>query len=319
GGGGGSSSVSSSCCPGGPPLPAPPATAGAPSPPTPRLALAFADSQGELLPLTSEELLRSAVSRAAPLLRLVLQRSDEVDGSGQGGGSLPRRRRGFAVLRAQSTTSQRTRPHRDIGQPLDFRPVCSVIDVDLLPASVRRVRLHRPPLPGRAPLPLGFFIRAGGGPPPRRGGGRGEGGGGGGEGGGASSSRAAAGGGAGAHPQGCSPYTTRCWRSTALTSPASLWTREAWGGPTETSAAPTGTWGLSAWGTLLGVAMETLGVATETLEVATETLGVVTETLGVETETLGVVTETLGVAMETLGVATETRRVTTETLGVAME
>ncbi|XP_075911177.1 partitioning defective 6 homolog gamma-like [Petromyzon marinus] len=163
--------VGVSPCPVGPPLPPPPAAAaGSPPLPAPRLALAFADAQGELLPLTSDERLRCAVARAAPLLRLVLQRGDEPQSSAQGGGSLPRRRRGFAVLRAQGTASQRPRPHRDIGRPLDFRPVCSVIDVDLLPASVRRVRLHRPPLPGRAPLPLGFFIRAGGAPPPGEGG-----------------------------------------------------------------------------------------------------------------------------------------------------
>jgi len=44
-----------------------------------------------------------------------------------------------------------------IGEPENFRPVSSIIDVDILPASQRRVRLMK----NRSDRPLGFYIRDG--------------------------------------------------------------------------------------------------------------------------------------------------------------
>lgn len=51
----------------------------------------------------------------------------------------------------------RKRPHIRIGMPQDFRPVSSIIDVDILPESHRRVRLYR----HGSDKPLGFYIRDG--------------------------------------------------------------------------------------------------------------------------------------------------------------
>lgn len=44
-----------------------------------------------------------------------------------------------------------------IGSPVNFRPVSAIIDVDVLPESLRRVRLHK----HKSDRPLGFFIRDG--------------------------------------------------------------------------------------------------------------------------------------------------------------
>jgi len=44
-----------------------------------------------------------------------------------------------------------------IGSPVNFRPVSAIIDVDVLPESLRRVRLHK----HKSDKPLGFFIRDG--------------------------------------------------------------------------------------------------------------------------------------------------------------
>jgi partitioning defective protein 6 len=44
-----------------------------------------------------------------------------------------------------------------IGLPQDFRQISSIIDVDILPESHRRVRLHK----HGTRKPLGFYIRDG--------------------------------------------------------------------------------------------------------------------------------------------------------------
>lgn len=44
-----------------------------------------------------------------------------------------------------------------IGSPINFRPVSAIIDVDILPESLRRVRIHK----HKSDKPLGFYIRDG--------------------------------------------------------------------------------------------------------------------------------------------------------------
>lgn len=68
-------------------------------------------------------------------------------------GSLSRRRKALA-LREEGP---RRRQHLHIGLPHDFRPVSSIIDVDILPETHRRVRLYR----HGCQKPLGFYIRDG--------------------------------------------------------------------------------------------------------------------------------------------------------------
>ncbi|KFP79791.1 Partitioning defective 6 gamma, partial [Apaloderma vittatum] len=51
----------------------------------------------------------------------------------------------------------RAKPHLLIGMPQDFRQISSIIDVDILPETHRRVRLHK----HDSDKPMGFYIRDG--------------------------------------------------------------------------------------------------------------------------------------------------------------
>lgn len=68
--------------------------------------------------------------------------------------SLQRRKKGLAGLRP---AQQKTKPGLMIGHPQDFRQISSIIDVDILPETHRRVRLHK----HGTHKPLGFYIRDG--------------------------------------------------------------------------------------------------------------------------------------------------------------
>ncbi|KAI5278377.1 Partitioning Defective 6-like Gamma [Manis pentadactyla] len=68
-------------------------------------------------------------------------------------GSLSRRKKALALRE----DGPRRRAHLHIGLPRDFRPVSSVIDVDIVPETHRRVRLYR----HGCQKPLGFYIRDG--------------------------------------------------------------------------------------------------------------------------------------------------------------
>lgn len=61
------------------------------------------------------------------------------------------------MVTLRNSDVNRKRPHIRIGMPQDFRPVSSIIDVDILPESHRRVRLYR----HGSDKPLGFYIRDG--------------------------------------------------------------------------------------------------------------------------------------------------------------
>ncbi|KPP79471.1 partitioning defective 6 gamma-like [Scleropages formosus] len=79
---------------------------------------------------------------------------EEVDYSNFGTNTLTRRKKAVVTLR---NDVNRKRPQIRIGMPQDFRPVSSIIDVDILPESHRRVRLYR----HGSDKPLGFYIRDG--------------------------------------------------------------------------------------------------------------------------------------------------------------
>uniref|UniRef100_A0A8C6AKN1 Par-6 family cell polarity regulator gamma n=1 Tax=Monodon monoceros TaxID=40151 RepID=A0A8C6AKN1_MONMO len=81
------------------------------------------------------------------------QEQEEAERCSFGVGSLSRRRRPLALRE----DGPRRRTHLHIGLPHDFRPVSSIIDVDILPETHRRVRLYR----HGCQKPLGFYIRDG--------------------------------------------------------------------------------------------------------------------------------------------------------------
>ncbi|XP_030067952.1 partitioning defective 6 homolog gamma [Microcaecilia unicolor] len=116
--------------------------------------LGYADVHGDLLPINNDDNFFKAVSSANPLLRVFIQRQEEVDYSNFGTNTLTRRKKALVTLRNDNA---RKRPHIDISMPHDFRPVSSIIDTDILPETHRRVRLYR----HGCEKPLGFYIRDG--------------------------------------------------------------------------------------------------------------------------------------------------------------
>ncbi|XP_005318383.2 partitioning defective 6 homolog alpha isoform X2 [Ictidomys tridecemlineatus] len=117
--------------------------------------LGYTDAHGDLLPLTNDDSLHRALASGPPPLRLLVQKR-EADSSGLAfaSNSLQRRRKGLLL---RPVAPLRTRPPLLISLPQDFRQVSSVIDVDLLPETHRRVRLHK----HGSDRPLGFYIRDG--------------------------------------------------------------------------------------------------------------------------------------------------------------
>ncbi|XP_053087243.1 par-6 family cell polarity regulator gamma b isoform X2 [Pangasianodon hypophthalmus] len=116
--------------------------------------IGYADVHGDLLPINNDDNFCKAVSTAHPLLRIFIQRQEEIDYSTFGTNTLTRKKKAGVALR---NDLNRKRPHIRIGLPQDFRPVSSIIDVDIVPESHRRVRLYR----YGSHKPLGFYIRDG--------------------------------------------------------------------------------------------------------------------------------------------------------------
>ncbi|KAM5219289.1 partitioning defective 6 homolog gamma [Hipposideros larvatus] len=117
------------------------------------VTIGYADVHGDLLPINNDDNFCKAVSSANPLLRVFIQKREEAERGGTAAGSLSRRRKALALRE----DGPRRRAPLHIGLPRDFRPVSSIIDVDILPETHRRVRLYR----HGCPRPLGFYIRDG--------------------------------------------------------------------------------------------------------------------------------------------------------------
>lgn len=124
--------------------------------PNVEVLVGYADIHGDLLPINNDDNYHKAISTAIPLLRIFLQRKEEADYSAFGTDSLKRRKKNVlaTVLRADNN---RKKPPLLISLPRDFRPVSSIIDVDILPETHRRVRLYK----HGSEKPLGFYIRDG--------------------------------------------------------------------------------------------------------------------------------------------------------------
>ncbi|XP_015224067.1 partitioning defective 6 homolog alpha isoform X2 [Lepisosteus oculatus] len=117
--------------------------------------LGYTDIHGDLLPINNDDNFQKALSSANPLLRIIIQkRAEEDDAAAFATNSLPRKKKVLAGLRP---TPQKNKQHLPIGLPQDFRQISSIIDVDILPETHRRVRLHK----HGSDKPLGFYIRDG--------------------------------------------------------------------------------------------------------------------------------------------------------------
>ncbi|XP_063053504.1 partitioning defective 6 homolog alpha [Engraulis encrasicolus] len=120
------------------------------------LLLGYADVHGDLLPINNDDNFHKAVTSANPLLRIIITRRDEDEPIVFATNSLQRNKKkvlpGLRPAPQKSSKQQLT-----IGMPRDFRQISSIIDVDILPETHRRVRLHK----HGTNKPLGFYIRDG--------------------------------------------------------------------------------------------------------------------------------------------------------------
>uniref|UniRef100_A0A8C1YL17 Par-6 family cell polarity regulator gamma a n=1 Tax=Cyprinus carpio TaxID=7962 RepID=A0A8C1YL17_CYPCA len=109
--------------------------------------IGYADVQGELLPINNDDNFCKALSSTQSLLRVFIQLQEEADQNLAGADDTTKRKK---------PVNQRKTPFQ-ISMPQNFRPVSSIIDVDILPECHRRVRLYRQ----GSDRPLGFYIRDG--------------------------------------------------------------------------------------------------------------------------------------------------------------
>ena len=119
------------------------------------LQINYLDKDGELLSINNDTIIEHILRVHTGLLRILIQRKDLINVSNrklihstdQSGGRDSLRKRKKILIESQ----------RQIELQTDFRLVSSIIDVELLPTSYRRVRLHR----YKESKPLGFYIRDG--------------------------------------------------------------------------------------------------------------------------------------------------------------
>ncbi|KAM9854582.1 partitioning defective 6 homolog alpha [Aulostomus maculatus] len=124
------------------------------------MLLGYADDHGDLLPINNDDNFHKAVSSANPLLRIIITKKEDepvVFASN----SLQRRKKGLGLTGLRTTGSSSTHSKNKhglmIGLPQNFRQISSIIDVDILPETHRRVRLNK----HGTHKPLGFYIRDG--------------------------------------------------------------------------------------------------------------------------------------------------------------
>jgi len=101
-------------------------------------------TNGDLLPINNNDNYHKALQSTydGGIIKVYIHRKNTIDLDGYGTSTV-RRRKG------EKTPV--------ISTPVDFRPVSAIIDVDILPETLRRVRLHK----HGSDKPLGFYIRDG--------------------------------------------------------------------------------------------------------------------------------------------------------------
>nr|XP_054749611.1 partitioning defective protein 6-like [Lytechinus pictus] len=117
----------------------------------------YSDPQGDLLPINNDDNYLKALTSSKPPLKIVLQKKDEVSEVDiQYGSTVPRRKNKISQYLV-SQSPKPLKPFKAIGLPQDFRRVSAIIDVDIVPETHRRVKLHK----HGSDKPLGFYIRDG--------------------------------------------------------------------------------------------------------------------------------------------------------------
>lgn len=112
-------------------------------------------THGDLLPINNDDNFARAINSAWPLLRIIVQKKGESCEELNGYGNSGRKMKFLTQYLLPSVP--KNRPHISISLPEDFRQVSSIIDVDIVPETCRRVRLVK----HGSDKPLGFYIRDG--------------------------------------------------------------------------------------------------------------------------------------------------------------
>ncbi|XP_071957492.1 partitioning defective 6 homolog beta-like [Antedon mediterranea] len=118
--------------------------------------VSYTDPQDDLLPINNDDNYHKALTNFKPPLRLVVQRREEANESMYMSTTL-RKNKGIGKILGGGNTAKPLRPIMPISMPQDFRRVSAIIDVDIVPDTHRRVRLHK----HGSDKPLGFYIRDG--------------------------------------------------------------------------------------------------------------------------------------------------------------
>ncbi|CAG2175770.1 unnamed protein product, partial [Oppiella nova] len=113
---------------------------------------------GDLLPINNDDNFLRAILSAKPLLRLIIQRKGESWEHLNGLAANKKKNfLGLSNILPLPSSSSPNKNKLSIGLPEDFRQVSSIIDVDIVPETCRRVRLVK----HGSDKPLGFYIRDG--------------------------------------------------------------------------------------------------------------------------------------------------------------
>ncbi|CAF1689688.1 unnamed protein product, partial [Adineta ricciae] len=120
--------------------------------------ITYLDKDGELLSINNYSIIEHILRVTTGLLRIFIQRKGETYQYTTD--SLRKRKKiadQISSLIHPSSDKTNASPQRNIELKPDFRLVSSIIDVEILPVSYRRVKLHR----YTESKPLGFYIRDG--------------------------------------------------------------------------------------------------------------------------------------------------------------
>uniref|UniRef100_A0A0N5A7A9 Partitioning defective 6 homolog beta n=1 Tax=Parastrongyloides trichosuri TaxID=131310 RepID=A0A0N5A7A9_PARTI len=119
--------------------------------------ISYTSNSGDTLPITNDENFRKSYESAKPTLKILIQRKGESlhERYGYGMDTLDRKRKGISMILPVTPKPQRL---YSISNPADFRQVSAIIDVDIIPDTLRRIRISKHGNNDRA---LGFYIRNG--------------------------------------------------------------------------------------------------------------------------------------------------------------
>lgn len=123
--------------------------------------ISYTNLHADLLPITNDDNFRKSLDSSIPCLRLLIQRKGESweEKYGYGTETFDRRKKGLSMLMPTiNKSSKRIESIGGISNPLeDFRHVSAIVDVHIVPATHRRVKLCK----HGSDRPLGFYIKTG--------------------------------------------------------------------------------------------------------------------------------------------------------------